>query len=86
MKIYERENLTGQMHELLEDCESLQDRLFMSDCQSCNVLEGHFLLFEQPNFRGRMVYVKPGEYKNLREMGLTNMMRISSIRRIIDVC
>ncbi|XP_054643263.1 gamma-crystallin M3-like [Dunckerocampus dactyliophorus] len=86
MRIYELENFTGQMQELLEDCESLQDRLYMSDCQSCNVMEGHWLLFEQPNFRGRMIYVRPGEHRSLRESGMSNIMRISSIRRITDVC
>ncbi|XP_022074433.1 gamma-crystallin M3-like [Acanthochromis polyacanthus] len=86
MKIYERENFSGKMHELMEDCESLQERLFMSDCQSCSVMDGHWLIFEQPNFRGRMMYVRPGEYRSLREMGMSNMMRISSIRRIMDMC
>ncbi|XP_039997995.1 gamma-crystallin M3-like [Xiphias gladius] len=86
LRIYERENLAGQMHELMDDCESLQDRLYMSDCQSVNVMEGHWLMFEQPNYRGRMIYVKPGEYKNLREMGMTSTMKISSIRRIMEVC
>ncbi|XP_008298759.1 gamma-crystallin M3-like isoform X2 [Stegastes partitus] len=86
MKIYERENFAGKMHELMEDCESLQERLYMSDCQSCSVMDGHWLIFEQPNFRGRMMYVRPGEYRSLREMGMSNMMRISSIRRIMDMC
>uniref|UniRef100_A0A3Q2CMG3 Beta/gamma crystallin 'Greek key' domain-containing protein n=1 Tax=Cyprinodon variegatus TaxID=28743 RepID=A0A3Q2CMG3_CYPVA len=61
MRIYERENFGGQMHELMDDCESLQDRFYMSDCQSCNVMDGHWLMFEQTNFRGRMMYVRPGE-------------------------
>ncbi|XP_019716195.1 gamma-crystallin M3-like [Hippocampus comes] len=86
VKIYELENFGGQMQELLEDCESLQDRLSMSDCQSCTVLEGHWLLFEQPNFRGRVIYVRPGEHKSLRESGLSSVSKISSIRRIMDVC
>ncbi|XP_061696256.1 gamma-crystallin M3-like [Syngnathoides biaculeatus] len=86
VKIYELENFGGQMQELLEDVESLQDRLYMSDCQSCNVLEGHWLLFEQPNFRGRVIYVKPGEHRSLRESGLSSVMKISSIKRIMDVC
>ncbi|AWP00768.1 putative gamma-crystallin M3-like [Scophthalmus maximus] len=84
MRIYERENMGGQQHELMDDCESLQDRFFMSECQSCNVMEGHWLMFEQPNYRGRMVYVKPGEYRNFREF--SNIMRVSSIKRIMDVC
>ncbi|XP_075334142.1 gamma-crystallin M3-like [Odontesthes bonariensis] len=86
MRIYEKESLGGQMHELMEDCESLQDRFYMSDCQSCIVMDGHWLMFEQTNFRGRMIYVRPGEYRNLREMGMSNLMKISSIRRITDVC
>ncbi|XP_077568790.1 gamma-crystallin M3-like [Stigmatopora nigra] len=86
VKIYEQENFGGQMQELLEDCENLQDRLHMSDCQSCNVTEGHWLLFEQPNFRGRVIYVRPGEHRSLRESSLSNVMRISSIRRIMDMC
>uniref|UniRef100_A0A3B4FCN3 Gamma-crystallin M3-like n=1 Tax=Pundamilia nyererei TaxID=303518 RepID=A0A3B4FCN3_9CICH len=86
MRIYERENFGGQMHELMDDCESLQEQFYMSDCQSCNVLDGHWLMFEQPNFRGRMMYVRPGEYRNLRDMGVSNIMKISSIRRIMEMC
>lgn len=86
MRIYERENFGGQMHELMDDSDNIQDRFRMSECQSCNVLDGHWLLFEQPSFRGRMLYLRPGEYRSLRETGLNNTMRISSIRRILDSC
>ncbi|XP_022621302.1 gamma-crystallin M3-like [Seriola lalandi dorsalis] len=87
MRIYERENFGGQMHELMDnDCDNMMDRFRMSDCQSCNVMDGHWLMFEQPNYRGRMLYLKPGEYRNLREMGMNNMTRFSSIRRIMDSC
>ncbi|XP_051283996.1 gamma-crystallin M3-like isoform X1 [Dicentrarchus labrax] len=85
MRIYESENFEGQMHELMDDCESLQDRYNMSDCQSCNVMDGHWLMFELPNYRGRMLYVGPGEYRSLRELGM-NMTRISSTKRIMDIC
>uniref|UniRef100_A0A8C5E8S1 Gamma-crystallin M3-like n=1 Tax=Gouania willdenowi TaxID=441366 RepID=A0A8C5E8S1_GOUWI len=86
LRMYESENFGGQMHELMEDCESVQDRYSMSNCHSCNVMEGHWLMFEQQNYKGRMVYVRPGEYRNLRDMGVNNMMTISSIKRITDVC
>ncbi|XP_037101056.1 gamma-crystallin M3-like [Syngnathus acus] len=85
VRIYEKENFGGQMHELTDDCDNV-DRLRMSDCQSCNVMEGHWLMFEQPNFRGRMLYLKPGEHRNLRELGASNIIRLSSIRRITDTC
>lgn len=86
MRIYERENFGGQMHELLDDCDNMMDRFRMSECQSCNVTDGHWLMFEQPNYRGRMVYLRPGEYRNLREMSPSSLSRFSSIRRITDAC
>ncbi|KAM8858029.1 gamma-crystallin M3-like [Synchiropus splendidus] len=86
IKIFERENLGGQMNELTDDIEDIEEQLLMSDCQSCQVLEGHWLLFEQPQFRGRMVYVKPGEYRSVREMGATSSMSLMSLKRITESC
>ncbi|XP_037333518.1 gamma-crystallin M3-like [Pungitius pungitius] len=86
MKIYEKENFGGQMHELMDDCDNMMERFRMSDCQSCSVVEGHWLMFEQPNYRGKMLYLRPGEYRNPREMGMSDMTRFSSIRRITDSC
>ncbi|XP_020555533.1 gamma-crystallin M3-like isoform X2 [Oryzias latipes] len=86
MRIYERENFGGRMQELMEDCQSLQERYSMSDCQSCNVTDGHWLLFEQPGFRGRMVYLRPGEYRSLRDASTSNITRCSSARRVTDAC
>ncbi|XP_076118941.1 gamma-crystallin M3-like [Alosa pseudoharengus] len=85
MRIYERENFGGQMMELMDDCDSIMDRYRMSDCQSCNVMDGHWLMYEQPHFRGRMMYMRPGEYRSFREMGMSNM-RFMSMRRIMDSC
>ncbi|XP_056145561.1 gamma-crystallin M1-like isoform X1 [Lampris incognitus] len=85
MRIYERENFGGQMVELMDDCENITDRFRMSDCQSCQVLEGHWLLHEQPQYRGRMMYMRPGEYRNFREMGMSGM-RVMSMRRITEMC
>ncbi|XP_041936539.1 gamma-crystallin M3-like isoform X1 [Alosa sapidissima] len=86
MRMYERENFGGQMHELMEDCESIQERYRMSDMQSCNVLDGHWLMYEQPHYRGKMMYLRPGEYRNWRDMGMSSMNRVSSMRRIMDSC
>uniref|UniRef100_A0A667Z2Y5 Crystallin, gamma M3 n=2 Tax=Myripristis murdjan TaxID=586833 RepID=A0A667Z2Y5_9TELE len=85
MRIYERENFGGQMYELVDDCDSIQDRYRMSDCQSAQVMDGHWLMYEQPHYRGRMMYMRPGEHRSFREMSLTGM-RFSSVRRIMDSC
>ncbi|XP_055735176.1 gamma-crystallin M3-like [Salvelinus fontinalis] len=89
MRIYERENFGGQMHEMMDDCDSIQERYRMSDCQSCNVMDGHWLMYEQPHFRGRQMYMRPGEYRNFRDMGMgmggmSGGMRFMSMRRIMD--
>ncbi|KAM8855061.1 uncharacterized protein AB9W97_020147 [Spinachia spinachia] len=83
VRLYERENFGGQMNEMMEDCDNIQDRTRMSDCQSCNVMDGHWLMYEQPQFRGKMMYLRPGEHKSFRDMGYDGM-RFSSIRRITD--
>ncbi|XP_053733970.1 gamma-crystallin M3-like [Synchiropus splendidus] len=83
MRLYDRENFGGQMHELTDDCDNIMDRYNMSDCQSCQVLEGHWVLNEQPHYRGRMVYVRPGEYRSLRDVGM-GVMRVMSVRRLMD--
>ncbi|KAI3372606.1 hypothetical protein L3Q82_023083, partial [Scortum barcoo] len=85
MRIYERENFGGQMYELMDDCDSIMDRYRMSNCMSCNVMEGHWLMYEQPNYRGRMMYMRPGEYRNFMSMGGSGM-RFMSMRRITDSC
>ncbi len=85
MRIYERENFGGQMHELMDDCDNIMDRYRMSNCMSCHVMDGHWLMYEQPHYRGRMMYMRPGEYRNFMNMGMSGM-RFMSMRRIMDSC
>ncbi|XP_038132815.1 gamma-crystallin M3-like [Cyprinodon tularosa] len=84
MRIYERENFGGQMYEMMDDCEDIMDRYRMSDCMSCHVMDGHWMMYEQPYFRGRMMYMRPGQYRSFREMGYRGM-RFRSMRRIMDM-
>ncbi|XP_026127427.1 gamma-crystallin M2-like isoform X2 [Carassius auratus] len=81
MRIYERENFMGQMYEMMDDCDSIMDRYRMSQCQSCHVMDGHWLFYEQPHYRGRMWHFGPGEYRSFSNMG---GMRFMSMRRIMD--
>ncbi|KAK6315336.1 hypothetical protein J4Q44_G00148650 [Coregonus suidteri] len=70
MRIYEKENFgKAQMHEMMDDWGLHPGALPMSDCQSCNVMDGHWLMYEQPHFRGKQMYMRPGEYRNFRDMG-----------------
>ncbi|XP_011474027.1 gamma-crystallin M2-like [Oryzias latipes] len=83
MRIYERENFGGQMYELMDDCDNIMDRYRMNNCMSCHVMDGHWLMYEQPHYRGRMMYMRPGEYRNFTNMGWSGM-RFMSMRRIMD--
>ncbi|XP_037344592.2 gamma-crystallin M3-like [Pungitius pungitius] len=85
MKIYERENFGGQSQELSEDCDSIRERYRMNECQSCHVMDGHWLMYEQPQFRGKMMYLRPGEHRSFKDMGMSGM-RFMSMRRITDSC
>lgn len=85
MKIFERENFGGQMNELIDDCDNIMERFRMSDCMSCQLIDGHWLLYEQPHYRGRMIYLRPGEYRSFRDLGISGM-RLMSMKRIIDMC
>ncbi|CAL8371345.1 unnamed protein product [Arctogadus glacialis] len=85
MKIYEREDFGGQSNEMMDDCDNIQERYRMSDCQSCHVMDGHWLMYEQPHYKGRMMYMRPGEYRSFRDMGMSGQ-RFMSMRRITDMC
>ncbi|KAF7686872.1 hypothetical protein HF521_015265 [Silurus meridionalis] len=82
MRIYEKDNFMGQMNEVMDDCDSFMDRYHWSNgCMSCNVMDGHWLMYEHPHYRGRMWYFRPGEYRSFRDYG---GMRFMSMRRIMD--
>uniref|UniRef100_A0A4W5PTY2 Beta/gamma crystallin 'Greek key' domain-containing protein n=1 Tax=Hucho hucho TaxID=62062 RepID=A0A4W5PTY2_9TELE len=61
MRMYERENFGGQMHELMDDCDSIQDR-YRIRCNSARVESGAWVLYEKPNYKGYQYILSPGEY------------------------
>ncbi|XP_036396084.1 gamma-crystallin S-1-like isoform X2 [Megalops cyprinoides] len=83
MRIYQRMDFGGQMMELMDDCPNMMDRFHWSDCHSCHVMDGHWLFYEHPHYRGRMYYMRPGQYMRYSDWGAMNS-RIGSIRRIMD--
>ncbi|XP_015259452.1 PREDICTED: gamma-crystallin B-like [Cyprinodon variegatus] len=83
LRLFERFNMSGQMHELVEDCSNVQEKLSMSSFSSCSVMDGHWLLYDQPNYKGRVYYLRPGDYQRYSDWGGTSP-KIGSIRRITD--
>ncbi|XP_074048678.1 gamma-crystallin D-like isoform X2 [Macrotis lagotis] len=83
LRIYEREDYRGQMVELTDDCSSLQDRFHFQEMHSFNVLEGCWILYELPNYRGRQYLLRPGEYRRYLDWGAMNP-KVGSVRRVMD--
>ncbi|KAG2462314.1 CRGM2 protein, partial [Polypterus senegalus] len=83
LRIYERPEFGGQMMEFTDDCPNVYDRFRYNDIFSCNVMEGYWIFYEQPNYRGRQYFLRPGEYRRFSDWGGFNSS-IGSFRRIMD--
>ncbi|XP_029081905.1 gamma-crystallin F-like [Monodon monoceros] len=83
LRMYEREDYRGQMAELTEDCSSLRDRFHFNELRSLHVLEGWWVLYEMPDYRGRQYLVRPGDYRHYHNWGALDA-RVGSLRRAVD--
>ncbi|XP_004851198.1 gamma-crystallin B [Heterocephalus glaber] len=83
MRIYERDDFRGQMLEITDDCPSLQDCFHLNEIHSLNVLEGCWVLYEMPSYRGRQYLLRPGEYRKYLDWGAANA-KVGSFRRVMD--
>ncbi|XP_067891935.1 gamma-crystallin S-1-like [Heterodontus francisci] len=83
MRIYERPDFGGQMMEFQDDCPSVYDRFRYRDIHSCNVMDGYWIFYEHPNYRGRQYFMRPGEYKRYSDWG-GSCSTIGSFRRMKD--
>ncbi|XP_040295732.1 gamma-crystallin 1-like [Bufo bufo] len=83
LRVYEKEDFKGQMMEFTEDCPQVYEKFRYHDIHSCNVLEGHWIFYDEPNYKGRQYYLKPGEYRRCSDWGAVNS-RVGSFRRATD--
>ncbi|XP_058404644.1 gamma-crystallin B-like isoform X1 [Diceros bicornis minor] len=83
MRIYERDDFRGQTSEITDDCLSLQDNFHLSEIHSLSVLEGWWVLYEMPGYRGRQYLLRPGEYRRYHDWGAVNA-KAGSLRRVMD--
>ncbi|MGH0139991.1 UNVERIFIED_CONTAM: hypothetical protein FKN15_021671 [Acipenser sinensis] len=83
MRIHERPDFGGQMMDFSDDCESVHDRFHSREIHSCNIMNGYWIFYEQPNYRGRQYFLRPGEYRRYSDWGAHSPM-VGSFRRIMD--
>ncbi|XP_063070207.1 gamma-crystallin S-1-like [Engraulis encrasicolus] len=81
MRIFEHSDFGGKTMELTDCCPSLYDYLHNNNINSCQVMEGYWVFYEHPNYKGRQYLLRPGEYRRSSEWGAVNT-GTGSIRRI----
>ncbi|KAL6100474.1 uncharacterized protein ACO6RY_07619 [Pungitius sinensis] len=84
MRLYEHFDMRGEMMELTDNCPNLVERFHASNFNSCSVMDGHWLMYEHANYRGRHFYVRPGQYKSFSEWSAGNS-RLGSVKRLADL-
>ncbi|XP_041056875.1 gamma-crystallin S-1-like isoform X2 [Carcharodon carcharias] len=83
MRIYERPDFGGQMMEFMDDCPSVYDCFRYRDIHSCQVMDGYWIFYEYPNYKGRQYFMRPGEYRRYSDWGGYNST-VGSFRRMRD--
>uniref|UniRef100_A0A6I8S250 Beta/gamma crystallin 'Greek key' domain-containing protein n=1 Tax=Xenopus tropicalis TaxID=8364 RepID=A0A6I8S250_XENTR len=69
IRVYEKEDFKGQMMEFTEDCPQVYEKFNHHNISSCNVVEGHWIFYDEPNYKGCHYYLRPGEYKRYNDWG-----------------
>lgn len=72
------------MSELTEDCSCIHDRFRLNEIYSMHVLEGSWVLYEMPNYRGRQYLLRPGDYRRYHDWGAMDA-KVGSLRRVMDL-
>ncbi|KAK0155139.1 Gamma-crystallin N-A [Merluccius polli] len=85
VELFEEANFAGQFVELCEDCPFLQGRGLVKNCVNSIKAygDGAWVLYEEPNYRGRMYVVERGDYCTHMEWQAQNP-NIKSIRRVAN--
>ncbi|XP_028845249.1 gamma-crystallin M2-like [Denticeps clupeoides] len=84
LKMFERSSFSGKVMELADDCPSLQERFQAREISSCNVMDGYWILYEHPHYRGRQYILRPGEYRDHVTWG-SGTPSFGSVRRITEL-
>ncbi|KAG8550855.1 hypothetical protein GDO81_019073 [Engystomops pustulosus] len=83
IRLYDREEFRGQMKEYVNDCSNVQESFHTNSVLSCNVLDGYWIFFEEPGFKGNQYFLRPGEYRRSASWGSPNT-KVGSLKKIVD--
>ena len=71
------------MYETMEDCPSIMEQFHMREVHSCKVLDGAWIFYELPNYRGRQYLLDKKEYRKPIDWGAASPA-VQSFRRIVE--
>ncbi|NWX30199.1 CRYGS protein, partial [Notiomystis cincta] len=83
IQVFEKGDFGGQMFEATEDCPSIMEEWHMREVHACRVLEGVWVFYEHPNYRGRQYVLPKGEYRKPVEWGAASPA-VQSFRSISE--
>uniref|UniRef100_A0A287BE61 Gamma-crystallin N n=2 Tax=Sus scrofa TaxID=9823 RepID=A0A287BE61_PIG len=85
LEIFEGCNFTGQCLEFKDDCPFLQSRGWAKNCVNAIKVygDGAWVLYEEPNYRGRMYLVERGDFRSFSDWE-AHSARIQSLRRVAN--
>ncbi|XP_055727979.1 gamma-crystallin M2-like [Salvelinus fontinalis] len=83
IRFYDRPDLAGQMAEWSEDCPSVHEAFKFCEFHSAVVIDGAWVFYELPNYKGQQYFLERGEYRNFTDWGATSPV-VGSFRRITE--
>ncbi|KAJ4933667.1 hypothetical protein JOQ06_030491, partial [Pogonophryne albipinna] len=83
IQLYEKPDFGGQAFEGSDDCPSLLEKIRWREVNSCKVLDGWWVFYEHPNYRGRQYFLEKGEYRKHGDWGAASPT-VQSFRRFTE--
>ncbi|KAM9850985.1 gamma-crystallin B-like [Aulostomus maculatus] len=83
IRVFERPDFNGQMLECTEDVTQLAERWHLWEVHSARVLDGAWVFYELPNYRGRQYLLEKGDYRRFTEWAAMNAT-VGSFRRVYE--
>ncbi|KAK9969321.1 hypothetical protein ABG768_027505 [Culter alburnus] len=83
VQLYDKPDFTGQAIESIEDCPSVMERFRLREVHSCKVLDGYWIFYEHPNYRGHQYFLEKGNYRKPVDWGAV-CPTVQSFRRFTE--
>ncbi|XP_053546210.1 gamma-crystallin S [Bombina bombina] len=83
IQIFDRNDFEGQMFECTEDCPAVMQKFHIREIHSCKVLDGVWVFYEHPNYKGRQYLIEKREFHKPAEWGAV-CPGVQSLRRIVE--